>query len=42
MNTLFSDFLRFHIVSGVFEHAESENDFDFDQKFREPVAIKNI
>ena len=37
-----SDFLRFYMVPHVFEHAESENDYDFDQKLREPFAIRYI
>ena len=34
-------FLRFYIVPHVFEHAESENDCNFDQTFREPFAIRH-
>ena len=30
------------MVPHVFEHAESENDYDFDQKFREPFGIRYI
>ena len=37
-----SDFLRFYIVPHDFEHAESSNDCDFDQKFREPFEIRYI
>ena len=35
-------FLRFYIVPHVFEHAESENDCDFDQKFWGPFVHRYI